>query len=690
MIGTDRRYTTLKLKSSRDVKLAMFHDTFVYTETPQNLKTYISQRKRWGTNTLSNSLVNISSRNIPWFTKLSAIVDILRLIASYFRFVSFIFFWVFLFIGDIKLELIIFLAITIGTVYLYTFVSILAVGEKRFSLLYGFMLNKIITPLITVRIFTEILLNFDDFSWGDTQKVKGFVHHQELDQLNKLNKANQLNEIIIQPSELKLQIDINDEHNRFPIMMIEDDATSKTIPKYNHIKDICETEDGLLYIASSDCSPKKRFIEQKDLSHPKYADHPIRTIDTIDTIDTNRIPKEKNEVGHDLLHNSSHSYRPNSQRKFIRDDNRDIHKLSIRPIPTRLRELDAYGIDETEDDTSDVEPKYSIGWKEEHFPKRTKTRNNKPNNIPQPPPIPPKSRISDNTNNTNNTSKQSKFKKLHWKLLPPSTAKKSFWKLSDSPMLESKYCDNGKHDEIHKEIKFLFEINQMPKVRKSHKSRKSKTLVSLKHANTAGIILKRVRVRFQNDKDCLDVIMKSLIHLNPKQISSDQIRSFMTFLPLEKEEINNLKEYNRGNGESNLIFADNFYIGTLVVPRIYQRLKCELIKRTIGIDINHFIKYCTLFQNICVELKESCSFRKLLTKILEIGKIMNNQEFNNQKAIANVPIIGFKLESLGMLKQTKTTVSASQNSHKSCKSQKSQKIKTLLDYILNRISIDDP
>lgn len=73
MIGTDRRYTTLKLKYSRDVKLVMFYDTYVYTETPQDATTYISQRKRWGTNTFSNSLINISSRNIPWFTKLSGI-----------------------------------------------------------------------------------------------------------------------------------------------------------------------------------------------------------------------------------------------------------------------------------------------------------------------------------------------------------------------------------------------------------------------------------------------------------------------------------------------------------------------------------------------------------------------------------------------------------------------------------------
>lgn len=56
MIGTDRRYTTLMLKAAKDTKLVMLIKSFVYTETPQDFLTYISQRKRWGTNSVSNSL----------------------------------------------------------------------------------------------------------------------------------------------------------------------------------------------------------------------------------------------------------------------------------------------------------------------------------------------------------------------------------------------------------------------------------------------------------------------------------------------------------------------------------------------------------------------------------------------------------------------------------------------------------
>jgi len=170
MNGTDRRYTTLLLKQSMDVKLVMLSKAFVYTETPQDLLTYVSQRKRWGSNSFSNSLVNIVSRNIPWYTKLSGIVDVFRILSSYFRIMSYIWFWVYIY--HINFTVVIFVVSTIGLVYTYTLIIVLVCGDKKLSLLYGFVTNKLTTPIFSSLIFTEILFRFDDFKWGMTQKVK--------------------------------------------------------------------------------------------------------------------------------------------------------------------------------------------------------------------------------------------------------------------------------------------------------------------------------------------------------------------------------------------------------------------------------------------------------------------------------------------------------------------------------------
>ena len=181
--GTDRRYTTLMLKYSRQTKIVMLEKSFTYTETPQSTLTFISQRKRWGSNSMSNSLVNIASRNFPWYTKLSAMVDVFRILSSYFRIMSYVWFWVYIY--QVQLAAVIFVLVTICVVYSYALLIILIYGDKRLVLLYGFLLNKLTSPILTCLIFSEILFRFDDFSWGMTQKVK---EGQEIDMSSLFGK----------------------------------------------------------------------------------------------------------------------------------------------------------------------------------------------------------------------------------------------------------------------------------------------------------------------------------------------------------------------------------------------------------------------------------------------------------------------------------------------------------------------
>lgn len=626
MIGTDRRYTTLKLKYSRDVKLVMFYDTFVYTETPQNLNTYISQRKRWGTNTLSNSLVNITSRNIPWFTKLSAVVDILRLVASYFRFVSFIYFWVFLFIGEIRTDLIIFLGVTIGTVYLYTFICIIVVGERKLSLLWGFLLNKLITPLITVRIFTEIMLNFDDFKWGSTQQIKGMFEEEE--EIVSSPKA------VVQQHTHTLPLPYNNEHNN-------------------------ATEDRIISIDNPINQPEKKHLNRHASQQTKI-EIPCRENSSKQSIKVQTLTHKSN-IQYGL------AYQP--PETIIQENQINIDKIvkipkmkeeEIEDIPTSLRELDICdsNTEDDNDDTSEIEAKYSVEWKKKNNFATYKTQIENIShfgNNPPPPPPPPQFNLNLTTKNT-----RKRTRKLHWKPLPPDMAKKSFWRLSTSSLIPQ--FENNIEDKVSN----LFEITET-----QHNNKKSdglQILVSLNRANNAGIILKRIRRQFPNDEECLKVIMNSLIHITPKQISTDQIQSFMSFLPLDNDEIENLRNYKE---EHSLIFVDKFFIQSLTIPRLWERLKCEQIKRTVGSLIDYVDKYCTIMQNICVELKENTKFKQFLAIILKFGKILNKESGQST--------IGFKLESLKLLKQTKTN-----------KTKHSDNVKSFLDLVLIQTKKDSP
>lgn len=619
MIGTDRRYTTLKLKYSRDVKLVMLYDTVVETETPQNMRTYISQRKRWGTNTLSNSLVNIGSRNIPWYTKLSGIVDILRLIGSYFRFTSYFYFWGFLIYGKINPAILIFVGATVGLVYIYTFVAILIKGDKRLSLLYGFIVNKMLNPLLTVRIFTEILLNFDDFKWGSTQQIKGTLD-QPFEQFKNGSGISNFDDI-----EQGVQPDTNELVN---------------YNKYEHIEDAEETEDGVLFI-----HPRERRKRRKR-RNPKPTKSPTPTNIFEDTNNT-----------------------LSSMDKDIPMRQSDIYKQNILRIPKSLKEID--NIDCTDESISEVETKYSKAWNDKHFPKHSTHTNDKSDEscitiggaqlIPPAPPPPPPPAPQDFS--THLTHPRKKIRKLHWKPLAPDMLKKTFWKLSKSTLIDISSSEDG--DCTQTEMEKLFEISESKKII-GHKKRLL-TLVSLKRANNAGIVLSKIRRKFNTDDECLDVIMKALVYLNPQQISMDQLVSFLRFFPLADEEKENLHNF---KGEREIIFADKFFVQTLIIPRLPGRIQSEIIKRTTKNRLHRINKDCTIVQNVCVELKESSKFKKFMSIVLKMGKILNKD--------SPITTSGFKLESLLLLKETRVT-QATRGS-----------VKTLLDYIIKKVKKNKP
>ena len=640
MIGTDRRYTTLKLKYSRDVKLVMLYDTIVETETPQNLRTYISQRKRWGTNTLSNSLVNIGSRNIPWYTKISGIIDIFRLIASYFRFTSYFYFWVFLFTGKINPAILILVGVTVGFVYIYSFIAIFVVNPPRLwlTMLYGFVANKLLTPLITVRIFTEILLNFDDFTWGATQRTKG-----------------QLDE------GLDLELGLQDVTTNTLNRNMNSNGENQDNDKYSNLEDVRETEDGMLYIKNHPDKNKRRLKKQKKF-RVVDADNDVIVIDGDGNqkFAKKRYKKKRNNNTEGSSESSDNSYDTPLNRGPVN------RKISEDKIPKSLKEIDNIQHFEDEDSTSEVEIKYSSAWKEKHFPREEEMHppthtpvsdnTNQTNDVPPPPPPPPPPPGSD----LNLEVAKVRTKKIHWKPLPPDVAQKSFWRLSDSTLLitdveKGEYTHTRTQTQTQLEIEKLFEISEAKKVVKATK--KGETLVNAKRANNSSIILNRIRRRFNTDEQCLDVIMKALVHLNPQQISLDQLQGFMSFFPLTENELVNLNSF---EGDRDIIFADKFFVQTLNIPRLHERMQCEIIKRTIKPYIDHIDKYCTVVQNSCVELKESTKFKSFMKMVLKYGKILNNDN-----------TIGFKLESLLLLKETKASSKT-----------KTHEVKTFLDYII--------
>jgi hypothetical protein len=552
----------------------MLDKTYVETETPQDILTYISQRKRWGSNSFSNSLVNIWSRNLPWYIKVSSAIDAFRILSTWFRIFSYIWFWTH--ITDVKLPALIFVASTVGIVYIYTFLLIAIYGKNRLSLYYGFVLNKITTPFFSSMIFYEILYRFDDFSWGLTQKMS-----------NKITISNE--ELgINNPKE------INQEFPTEKIM-------KKKVVKITNVNDgdvIVNFENDTNTIIKKQ---QPKLISKKS----KFSD--------------NDIPKTK---------------------KVKKGEKVDLNELNEQTTT------------QTNEEMVSIKPKFSRGWLEKNFTGNHKNQISSNSEIPVPPPPPPPMFME------NRVSKK-RLKKFHWKPLAPNVVDNSFWRISDE--------ESSIQEPDHTEMENLFKLTTEKKTKKIKKNKRGNVLIDFRRANNAGIVLAQISRHFDNLNDCLELIINSLV--NNEQMTIDQLKSFQTLFPLSKREIMTLKEYT-GN-DCDLDFVDRFFLKSIEIPRLSQRMQCSYIKKTGIAKLKQIKRNCIVMQNVCVELKESKAFRKFLRMVLGHGKVLN------EGTPFGEVVQGFKLESLLELKHVRTTTTSKNETT------------NLLDFLLTKFNSKD-
>lgn len=164
MQGTDRRYTTLLLKQGS--KLQMNWRAFVHTEPPLTAVAFINQRRRWSSNSFFNSLVLLYTSNIPLYIRVSTLVDISRVFSTLFRLISYFCFWIY--ISDFTVTNLIFLSLFITLPYLYAFVWIGFIVPEWAQMILGFVLNKILSPFLSMVAVTKMFFTATNFAWSST------------------------------------------------------------------------------------------------------------------------------------------------------------------------------------------------------------------------------------------------------------------------------------------------------------------------------------------------------------------------------------------------------------------------------------------------------------------------------------------------------------------------------------------
>lgn len=172
-LGTDRRLTYSMLSQSKDLHTLFVPTAVSETVAPQSLKHYLSQRRRWGSNAYFNNYFYFAGENMILVTRLWALIEVLRLSLVYYRIANTIMF-VYGLIGSFSVMSLIPLLVVSQIPNLWFLANLIFVPQLRVrshKIILGLLINKFMSPITSILVFTSVVKNLGSQAWGLTHPV---------------------------------------------------------------------------------------------------------------------------------------------------------------------------------------------------------------------------------------------------------------------------------------------------------------------------------------------------------------------------------------------------------------------------------------------------------------------------------------------------------------------------------------
>ncbi|RYP93042.1 hypothetical protein DL770_000788 [Monosporascus sp. CRB-9-2] len=166
--GTDRRLTYVMLSQGHNLSTLFVPKAVSETVAPQSLKHYLSQRRRWGSNSYFNSYFYLGGEKMSLIIRVAAASDTARQTFVYCRVLNTIFF-----ISSLiwsRREPDILLALIAGQLPLAWYAVCLFIEpelrRRAHKLVIGLVVSKLVSPSLAIIVFTLVLSNLGNHAWG--------------------------------------------------------------------------------------------------------------------------------------------------------------------------------------------------------------------------------------------------------------------------------------------------------------------------------------------------------------------------------------------------------------------------------------------------------------------------------------------------------------------------------------------
>ncbi|XP_024635415.2 formin-like protein 20 isoform X3 [Medicago truncatula] len=298
-----------------------------------------------------------------------------------------------------------------------------------------------------------------------------------------------------------------------------------------------------------------------------------------------------------------------------------------------------------------------------------------PGGAPPPPGADPRGRGRGLARPTGPVTRRSSLKPLHWSKVTRAL-KGSLWE----ELQRHGESQSGQEFDVS-ELEKLFAAN-VPKPAASggksggqSKSAGSKnekiTLVDLRRAYNTEIMLTKVKMPLPD-------MMAAVLALDDSVLDSDQVENLIKFCPT-KEEMDLLKAYT--GDKENLGKCEQFFMELMKVPRVESKLRVFCFKIQFLSQITEFNKNLKLVNSACEEVRNSLKLKEIMKKILYLGNTLN-------QGTARGSAVGFKLDSLSKLTETRASNSKMTLMHYLCKVL-AEKSPALLDFHRDLVSVEN-
>lgn len=207
--------------------------------------------------------------------------------------------------------------------------------------------------------------------------------------------------------------------------------------------------------------------------------------------------------------------------------------------------------------------------------------------------------------------------------------------------------------------------------RKSVGSKSEKVhLIDLRRANNTEIMLTKVKMPLSD-------MMAAVLAMDDSVLDVDQVENLIKFCPT-KEEMELLKGYT--GDKENLGKCEQYFLEQMKVPRVESKLRVFSFKIQFTSQISEFKKSLNTVNSACEEVRKSVKLKEIMKIILFIGNTLN-------QGTARGSAIGFKLDSLLKLTDTRASNSKMTLMHYLCKLLASNS-PALLDFHLEFVSLE--